>query len=149
MRKLAPWLLISLIYTFAFPQHSLAAEISNPEQVLIFPYDEELVQAYQNMESRRDRFMTVFITAYSSTPDQTDSSPFITAAGTRVRPGIVAANFLPFGARIRIPKLFGERIFIVEDRMAERHDDRVDVWFPTRGQALAFGAAYSTIEIVD
>src|SRR5437868_1496729 len=35
------------------------------------------------------------ITAYSSTEDQTDDSPFITASGAHVADGIVAANFLP------------------------------------------------------
>ncbi|HNY97834.1 MAG TPA: hypothetical protein PKM84_01795, partial [Candidatus Pacearchaeota archaeon] len=35
----------------------------------------------------------VIVTAYSSTPDQCDDTPFVTAAGNQVRDGIVAANF--------------------------------------------------------
>src|SRR3990167_1248447 len=42
-----------------------------------------------------ERYVT--ITAYSSTPEETDSTPFITASGTHVRDGVVAANFLPLG----------------------------------------------------
>lgn len=90
----------------------------------------------------------VTMTAYSSTPDQTDSSPFITASNTHVHDGIVAANFLPFGTRIRIPSLYPEKIFTVEDRMNARFDSRVDIWFQTREEAIKFGLKRVEIEIV-
>src|SRR5438128_8379875 len=45
--------------------------------------------------------MTVRATAYSSTRDQTDASPFVTASGTRVRDGIIAINGLKFGTKVR------------------------------------------------
>lgn len=86
--------------------------------------------------------------AYSSTIDQTDSTPFITAHGTHVRDGIIATNFLPFGTIVRIPEVFGEKIFVVEDRMHTRFSDRVDIWFPTRIEALEFGLRKVKIEIV-
>lgn len=82
---------------------------------------------------------TVIVTAYSSTPDQTDSTPFITAWNTKVRDGIVACNFLPFGTKVLIPEYSGKKIFTVEDRMARRHKNRVDIWFPTREAAKVFG----------
>lgn len=94
------------------------------------------------------RSMEVIITAYSSTKDQTDEDPFITASGYHVRPGIVAANFLPFGTKIRIPEFFGNEIFVVKDRMHPRNDGKVDIWFPTREQALYFGIQRSRIEIL-
>jgi 3D (Asp-Asp-Asp) domain-containing protein len=87
-------------------------------------------------------------TGYSSTPDQTDSTPFITASGTFVRDGVVAANFLPIGTRIKIPELFGDKQFIVEDRMNSRYWYRVDVWFPDRESALQFGLKKIKVEIV-
>lgn len=90
--------------------------------------------------------MTVVITAYSSTEDQTDDTPFITATGEHVADGIVAANFLPFNAYIQIPKMFGNKIFVVKDRMHPRFNDRVDVWFADRGAAMKFGKR--TLEIV-
>jgi 3D (Asp-Asp-Asp) domain-containing protein len=89
------------------------------------------------------------ITGYSSTVDQTNSDPFITASGQWVRDGIVAANFLPFGTQIRIPQAFGDKIFVVKDRMNRRHNNRVDVWFQTRQQALNFGIKYTYIEVVE
>jgi 3D (Asp-Asp-Asp) domain-containing protein len=91
----------------------------------------------------------VYITAYSSTPDQTDSTPFITASNKHVRDGIVAANFLPFGAKIKIPSVFGDKIFVVEDRMNARYARRVDIWFPTRQEALNFGIKTLDIEILE
>lgn len=92
---------------------------------------------------------TLWVTAYSSTPDQTDDTPFITASGKRVRKGIVAINGLPFGTRIKIPDLFGDKVFVVEDRMHRRKKQNIDVWMPTREQALEFGRQKAVIEILD
>lgn len=91
----------------------------------------------------------VIATAYSSTVDQTDSTPFITASGTHVRDGIIAANFLRFGTIIKIPELYGNKTFIVEDRMNRRYGyGRIDIWFPERWTAKEFGAQKIKIEIV-
>ncbi len=92
--------------------------------------------------------MIVPITGYSSTPDQTDDTPFITASGAHVDDGIVAANFLPFNTRIKIPKLFGNKIFVVKDRMAKRFSDRVDIWFADRGSAIKFGLRHAEIVVL-
>ncbi|MDX1608444.1 MAG: hypothetical protein R3251_04500 [Candidatus Spechtbacterales bacterium] len=88
------------------------------------------------------------ITAYSSTPDQTDSTPFTTASGTRVRDGIVAANFLPIGTKIKIPEYYGDKVFVVEDRMNARYWQKVDIWMPTKGEALSFGLRNTYIEVI-
>ena len=88
------------------------------------------------------------ITAYSSSPDETDSTPFITASGSYVRTGIVAANFLTFGSQIRLPEIFGTQIFTVEDRLAKNYNDRIDVWFPTKKAALDFGTKITKVEIL-
>lgn len=90
----------------------------------------------------------VTITAYSSTPDQTDSTPFITALGTHVRDGIVACNFLRFGTRVRIPSLFGDKIFVVEDRMALKNSHKIDIWFETREEAKQFGLKFAQVEVL-
>ncbi len=90
----------------------------------------------------------VTTTAYSSTPDQTDDTPFVTASGTRVRDGVVAANFLSLGTQIRIPELYGDKVFTVEDRMHFRKGYQVDIWFPNKIEALDFGAKITTIEVL-
>jgi len=89
------------------------------------------------------RVRYVSMTAYSSTPDQTDDSPFITANGTRVRDGIVAVNGVPFGTKIKIPELYGDKVFVVTDRMNKRYTDRVDIWMETREEAIQFGVKHS------
>lgn len=93
------------------------------------------------------------MTAYNSEAGQTDDSPCITANGFDVcTHGIedtVAANFLPFGTLVRIPDLFGDRIFVVRDRMNKRYSDRMDVWMLQRSQALKFGVRRTRIEIVE
>lgn len=88
----------------------------------------------------------VLATAYSSTLDQTDTSPFITASGRHVGPGVVAANFLPFGTRVRI----GQKMYTVWDRLNERYNDMyiVDIWHPSRAEALMFGARIVEMEVV-
>lgn len=88
---------------------------------------------------------TVEMTGYSSTPDQTDDSPFITASNTYVRDGIVALNGFPFKTKVQFPDLFPGKTFVVEDRMNKRYNFentgkyRVDVWFADRNTALKFG----------
>lgn len=91
--------------------------------------------------------MHVTVTAYSSTKDQTDDSPFLTAIGTPVRDGIVAANFLPIGTVIRFPDKFEDKFFIVEDRMAERFGLQVDVWMSNQEDAKEFGIQYLKMEV--
>lgn len=89
------------------------------------------------------------VTAYSSTFDQTDDSPFITANGTYVYDGIVACNFLPFGTRVKFPEVYGDKIFIVEDRMAKKNSHKLDIWMPSRSLALQFGVKSLAFEIVE
>jgi len=93
------------------------------------------------------------MTAYNSEAAQTDSTPCITANGFDVcKHGIedtVAANFLPMGTKIRIPDLFGDRVFTVRDRMNKRYSDRVDIWMIHKTDALKFGARKAKIEVLE
>ena len=70
--------------------------------------------------------LPVLATAYSSTPDQTDSSPLITASGSHVGYGTMAANWLPLGTRV----LVNGAPYTVLDRMNSRFNNTymVDVW---------------------
>jgi 3D (Asp-Asp-Asp) domain-containing protein len=94
--------------------------------------------------------VNVVITAYSSSPWETDDNPFITASGEWVKDGIIANNLLPFGTKVRIPELYGDKIFVVEDRMHWRKGYyHVDIWFPSYWEALDFGTKRSYIEILE
>lgn len=94
------------------------------------------------------RVIWVLATAYTSSVDETDDTPFITASGTTTHPGTVAANFLPFGTRLRLPDQFGDFVFTIEDRMNERYGSgRIDIWMHTKPQARAWGARWIKIEL--
>ncbi len=103
----------------------------------------------QTASSSPNKELVVQATAYSSTFDQTDDTPFIAANGTLVHDGVVAANFLPFGTTIKIPEVYGDKIFVVEDRMHKRFDNRIDIWFPDRQSALKFGYKELKIQVLE
>jgi 3D (Asp-Asp-Asp) domain-containing protein len=90
-----------------------------------------------------------WITAYTSDPDQTSDHPLITASGNMVRDGIVADNTLPFGTKIEIPSLFGNKVFVVEDRTNQKFSGRVDIWMPTDAKAVAFGIEHAQIVVLN
>lgn len=93
------------------------------------------------------------ITGYNSDPRQTDDTPCLTANNFNVcQHGVedtVAANFLKFGTKIRIPEAFGNRIFVVRDRMNRRYPGSVDVWMLDHSDALSFGRKSLKIEILE
>lgn len=120
------------------------------ERLTILGSDSLLPIASPAPELRVVRKMNVIITAYSSTVGQTDSTPFITASNTRVRDGIIANNYLPFGTKVRMPEIYGDKIFIVEDRMNKRKSDyHVDIWLPSYLEAKEFGAQRTYIEVLE
>lgn len=98
------------------------------------------------------RSAVVHSTAYNSTLGQTDSTPFITATGTHVRPGVVALSRdllgrFPYGTRITLEDLSGrysnflrDRVFVVEDTMNVRIGNTVDVWMGSWSEAMDWGA---------
>jgi len=111
---------------------------------LVFPSiikaDAEIPKAHETLTMR--------VTAYSSSVDETDDTPFVTASGMRVRDGIVATNVLPFGTKVKIQALFGNKIFIVEDRMNHRMKNGIDIWMPTKSAALRFGVSRAEVTVI-
>ena len=135
----------------------LKQEIAAKQHELVYSREEKLLPLFdedttfltlENEDPRVSGERWVTATAYSSTPDQTDSTPFTTAWQTPVRDGIIAANFLPKGSMVRIPDLYGDKIFIVEDRMNPRYQNRIDIWMKTREEAIAFGIKRIKIEVL-
>lgn len=107
--------------------------------VIAFNSPETKSRSYSSNEQYTKQLskFNVIVTAYSSTVDQCDSSPFITASNTHVHDGTIACNFLPFGTKVIFPNQFGNKVFTVEDRM--RDSWKIDIWFETRQEALQFG----------
>ncbi len=97
--------------------------------------------------SARELAVTVSVSAYTSRACETDATPFITAANTSTRPGVVALSrdllkrYTPgapfdFGDIVHI-KGMGD--FVVEDSMASRWRKRADIWFESVADARDFG----------
>lgn len=115
---------------------------------LVFIQDNSLL-AMSSPKPQVVRTIKVLATAYSSTPWETDDTPFLTAACTMVRQGVVANNLLAFGTKIRIPELYGSQIFVIEDRMRwDRSNYQIDIWFPSHQEAKNFGAKTTYIEVL-
>lgn len=116
-----------------------AAVAPSPRQLPIIPAQPRAVR----------RVLWATVTAYSSTVDQTDASPFITASGTHVRHGTIAWNAVPIGTEVRIPSVYGDRIFVVEDRLnAAATAYHLDIWMASRDEALQWGAKILKIEVL-
>ncbi len=94
-------------------------------------------------------YASVPFSAYTSRPEETDDTPFITADGSHVADGIIAANFLKFGTKVRIPALFGDKVFEVHDRMNKRYPYKIDIWMAEYKDAIQFGVRRADIEIVE
>ncbi len=147
--------LIGLVSNIIFPYSSQIGSQEVDQEILALPADGMATVYGQALIKPNDPSLpkvlyskNVVVTAYSSTVDQTDDSPFITASGTMVRDGVIACNFLPFGAKVRFPDIYGSKIFVVEDRMALRNSHKIDIWFETREQAKQFGVKYLRIELL-
>jgi 3D (Asp-Asp-Asp) domain-containing protein len=156
-------ILVFLFEIFLFPAPILAAkamedseveqilaeiaqeEANKPEPVIINHLPENNAWEVKSANYR-------IITAYNSEVGQCDDSPCITANGFNVcEHGVedtIAANFLKFGTKVRIPELFGDRVFIVRDRMNTRFSDRVDVWMINKQDSKQFGVKLAKIEIL-
>lgn len=125
--------LFSLIQTIPTPALAFTQDLES-HKTLVFPQHTE------------GTVLGVIATAYSSTIAQTDADPFTTASGAQVRPGTVAANFLPLGTILNI----GGNTYTVEDRMNSRYNNqyRIDIWMESTEDARSFGTRPLTLEIV-
>ena len=84
------------------------------------------------------------VTAYSSSLDETQGDPFITASGKRVRDGIIACpREYPFGTRF----LIEGKLYVCMDRLAQKYDHRIDIWKPNKAEALQFGRRELPVEV--
>jgi 3D (Asp-Asp-Asp) domain-containing protein len=145
---------LGLVLTFSFHVLTPKAEApADPEKEIsgILTISKNTLTAISPLpEPKIKGTLDVIVTAYSSTVFETDDDPFITAAGTYVRDGIIANNLLPFGTKVRLPEIYGDRIFIVEDRMNSRKSDyHFDVWFSERNNALIFGVKNTYVEVLE
>jgi 3D (Asp-Asp-Asp) domain-containing protein len=132
-------------------QEAEETDIFNGDVIIMLGNDSILpISSPSWPEPKVSRTINVLMTAYSSTVWQTDSTPFVTASNTYVRDGIVANNYLPFGTKVRFPELYGDKVFVVEDRMnAKKGNYHVDIWFPSYTEAKVFGVKNTYMEVLE
>ena len=119
-------------------------ETNDKEADSSFPVRQDALYLVAVKSPPSRELMLVWVTGYSSTVDQTDSSPFITASGIRVRDGIVANNCLSFGATV----IINNKEYEIQDRKNKRYGcEWYDIWFPTRHEAKHWGLQYLEIKI--
>jgi 3D (Asp-Asp-Asp) domain-containing protein len=88
--------------------------------------------------------ITATITQYTPRPEETDSTPFITASGKRVEEGMIANNCLEFGTIVEIENEF----YVVEDRMNKRFGcNHFDILVFDLGKAIEFGKRNTTVTV--
>lgn len=145
------FLLVSLLF-FSFPQATVSQAFTNE---IAGPVPEEVIKAYYNgptlpiiLAREADRTMYIMVSAYNSEVGQTDDTPFITASNTHTRDGIVATNSLPFGTIVRFPDVYGDKEFVVEDRMNKRYYYQMDIWMAEKPEAIKFGSQFLKMEIL-
>jgi 3D (Asp-Asp-Asp) domain-containing protein len=97
--------------------------------------------------SGREIAVAVSVSGYTSRLCETDDTPFITAANTSTRRGVIALSrdlvrrYTP-GAPFEfgdVVHLNGIGDFVVEDAMAGRWERRADIWFESVAEAREFG----------
>ena len=143
LKKLLNSLVLAIVLVGQLPLVATANETRDglddqDEQVFVIP------------RAKAVKTITLDATAYTSRPAETDGSPYITADGSVVRDGYVATNVLPIGTRVRIPSLFGDKIFEVRDRMNARYTYRLDIWMTSIEDARKFGLKRKIkVEIVE
>lgn len=157
-RRFQVYLALLSTIQLIFPQHVSAGRVIAPadrpaepaiEAPQLAQRDETVLPLPVATALPIRRVERVTATAYSSSFDETDGDPFTTASGARVRDGIVAANGLPFGTKLRIPDYYGDRVFTVLDRMNSRYGrGRVDIWMPSKAEAKEWGVRSIRIEVL-
>jgi 3D (Asp-Asp-Asp) domain-containing protein len=150
MHKKQIYIVIPAIALFFFLASTLIVESSVELTDNKQKEENNILMTFSREEEDKPNLVKVIVTAYSSTVWQTNEDPFTTASGIHVKEGIVANNMLPFGTEIKIPEYFGDKVFIVEDRMNRRKGPYwVDIWFATTQEAVDFGIREAYIEILE
>lgn len=124
---------LSLIVLRAlFNEDSVHFEIVQPVQAEVYQPEYLTVQAQ--------------VTAYTSSVEETDDTPFITASGSTTKDGILACPpKYKFGTIIEIEN----KKFICQDRMNRRYhnQERFDIWFESKDLAYNWGLKELEIKV--
>lgn len=152
-----PILLLIILSQLVFPQHVSAEAVAAVESDATSAHvataeltpNADGAHLPQTADRPASRTRWITLTAYSSTPDQTDGDPFTMASGQRVYDGAIAMNGVRFGTKVRFPEIYGNKVFTVLDRMNARYGENIaDQWMETREAAIQWGARIVKMEIL-
>ena len=135
--KIMFFIAIGIIATVAMVQKTASAVLDEPSAIT--------PEVVETVEEERV-FVLATITAYTSSVDETDDTPFETASGSRTRDGIVACPpKYEFGTKIYIKG----KEYLCEDRMNRRYHDqeRFDMWIETKAEAFDWGVRELLVEV--
>lgn len=117
-----------------------------------------LLAAFLSPADAASTLYTLNTSSYNSIPNQTDSTPSITATGTRTRPGVLAVSRdilrsgLPYGSTVKVVRQQGcglnvvGRVFTVEDTMNRTKYRSADIWMLRRSDSIRFGRCVVTFQ---
>lgn len=163
--------LASLITAFSAPPRAAQTfDLSVVPSVTVLTSPRLVVPGTPSVGPVANPVFTVKATGYNSHVSQTDSTPDITATGTKTRFGIIAVSRdllgegIPYGSLVKIrdlgnfhnsrgagrfQNLLDEQApFVVEDTMHARKRNQIDVWFPEQSVALGWGVRTVEVELV-
>ncbi len=157
-RKLFSFIALIGLVSLIYPQMTDAREM-NIEKIKSETTDKNatladnqliIIERLPEITSRpAKKSICLTVTAYSSSPDETQGDPFITASGTRTHHGTVAYNHLPFGTKIRFPEMFGDMVFTVEDRLPSGASYyHADMWKSNKAEAKQWGVKILKMEVL-
>jgi 3D (Asp-Asp-Asp) domain-containing protein len=111
----------------------------------------------ETLDKKPVKTIKVVATAYNSLEGQTDNSPCVPAMVSfnlcefyeeNGYGNSIAANFLPLGTHVRFPDLYGDKVFVVRDRLNAKYGyGRIDMWLPDYDEAKLFGVKRIKMEI--
>lgn len=150
--------LIIVIINLHLPQYSLASALDMSNNVedqtsLLTENFNYNVRLPIIPDKQPTNVVKLWLTAYNSHISQTDGNPCNTAFNFNLcehnEEDVVATNYLylSYGAKIKIPELFGDKVFTVVDRMNPKFQATIDVWMKDYQSAVKFGRKFTVVEI--
>lgn len=105
------------------------------------------VEVIEVIEVDDRNIINATVTAYTSSVDETDDTPFETASGERTKDGVLACPpKYKFGTNVIIKN----KVFVCEDRMNRRYhnQERFDMWVETKAEAFDWGVQNLQVEVI-
>ena len=94
------------------------------------------------------RVSGVSVSAFTASKKECGKTDGITASGVKVHDGVIACNFLPFGTKVRIPSMYGDKVFTVYCRLKKGYVNHIDIYTKYVSTANQIGRHTCAIEII-